>query len=344
MEFNQIKNKIFNGEEYKFLWNNDKLNKNIILLTLGGSHSHGYNIESSDIDLRGITLNTAQEILTIQCANKPYQDESNVTDTVIYPLKQMIELLCHCNPNILTLYGCRDEQYIILTKEGKLIKDNIDLFLHKRVIVSFGEYASQQFSRLQNALARDSYPQNEKEKHILNSLNRQQRHLQEHYTKFDKDSIKLYIDKSNKTKFDDEIFIDINLNNYPLRDLNGLLSEMTNVVRDYDKLNNRNKKKDRPHLLKHALTLILLLKMGAEILETGKINTYRENERNLFLDIRNDKISFENIFEMVNKLRKEYEYACDNTILPDKPDWDKINELTIQINRSVIDRWRSLKK
>jgi len=30
-----------------------------------------------------------------------------------------------------------------------------------------------------------------------------------------------------------------------------------------------------------------------------------------------------------------------NTELPDKPNWDKINELTIQINRSVIDRWKS---
>ena len=60
LDINHIKDKIFNNEEYNFLWNNDKLNDNIILLTLGGSHAYGTSLDSkiSDIDARGIALNT----------------------------------------------------------------------------------------------------------------------------------------------------------------------------------------------------------------------------------------------------------------------------------------------
>ena len=87
-EIKAIKNKIFNGEEYKFLWNNDNLNENIILLTLGGSHAYGTSLNNnSDIDCRGITLNTSKEILTMHYRDKPYEDK--ITDSVIYPLGQI---------------------------------------------------------------------------------------------------------------------------------------------------------------------------------------------------------------------------------------------------------------
>ena len=336
MNINQIKDKIFNNEEYNFLWNNDKLNNNIILLTLGGSHAYGTNLDSkiSDIDVRGITLNTSKEILTMNCRDKPYEDK--ITDSVIYPLGQIVNLLSNANPNVIEMLGCEDEQYFILKDEGILLRNNIEVFLSKRVIQSFGGYSISQLRRLQNALARDSYPQVEKEKHMLNSINRQLTHFQNHYTKHNKSSFNLYTDKSDKEGFEEEIFVDVKLNHYPLRDFNGMMSEMTNVVRDYNKLNNRNKKKDEPHLLKHALHLVRLLIMGAEILETKKVHTYRVKERELLLNIRNGKYTYEEIFEFVDKYNKKFDYASNNTELPEKPDWSKINELVIEINRKVI--------
>ena len=341
MNINQIKDKIFNNEEYNFLWDNDKLNNNIILLTLGGSHAYGTSLDSkiSDIDVRGITLNTSKEILTMNCRDKPYEDKS--TDSVIYPLSQIVILLSNANPNVIEMLGCEDEQYFILKNEGKLLKDNIEVFLSKRVIQSFGGYSTSQLRRLQNALARDSYPQVEKEQHIMSSIKRQLIHFQNHYTKFNPEDINIYLDDSDKEEFQKEIFIDINLKHYPLRDHKNVMSEMTNVIRDYNKLNNRNKKKDEPHLLKHGMHLIRLLITGAEILETKKVNTYRKNERELLLDIRSGKYSYEQIFMMVDEYEQKFDYASNNTELPDKPNWDKINELTIQINRSVIDRWKS---
>ena len=341
MNINQIKDKIFNNEEYSFLWNNDKLNSNIILLTLGGSHAYGTSLDSkiSDIDVRGITLNTSKEILTMNCRDKPYEDK--LTDSVIYPLSQIVLLLSNANPNVIEMLGCEDEQYFILKDEGILLRNNIDVFLSKRVIQSFGGYASSQLRRLQNALARDSYPQVEKEQHMMNSIKRQLIHFQNHYTKFEKDNVKIYLDDSDKEEFEKEIFIDVDLKKYPLRDYKNIMSEMTNVIRDYNKLNNRNKKKDEPHLLKHGMHLIRLLIMGAEILETKKVNTYRKNERDLLLDIRNGKYSYDQIFMMVDEYEQKFDYASNNTELSNLPDWDKINELMIEINKKVIERSNS---
>jgi len=340
----KVRNDLLFNKNYKFIWENDKLNNNIILLTFGGSHAYGtcadYN--NSDVDIRGITLNTPKEILTMHYRDKPYEDKE--TDSVIYPLGQIVNLLSNANPNVIEMLGCESDHYFILKDEGKLLKDNIEIFLSKRIIQSFGGYATSQLRRLQNALARDSYPQAEKEQHISNSIKRQLIHFQNHYTKFDKDNIKIYLDISDKEDFDQEIFIDIDLKHYPLRDYKNIMSEMTNVIRDYNKLNNRNKKKDEPHLLKHGMHLIRLLITGSEILETKKVNTYRKNERELLLGIRNGKYSYDQIFMMVDEYEQKFDYASNNTELPDKPDENKINELTMEINKGVIDKWRYLKK
>ena len=48
---------------YNFLHNNPHLGENVILLAVGGSHAYGMDTPTSDIDIRGIALNTKEEIL-----------------------------------------------------------------------------------------------------------------------------------------------------------------------------------------------------------------------------------------------------------------------------------------
>ena len=58
----EIKKKL-NNQEYDFLRTDEHLGENIILLGLGGSYAYGTNIESSDVDCRGVALNSKKEIL-----------------------------------------------------------------------------------------------------------------------------------------------------------------------------------------------------------------------------------------------------------------------------------------
>lgn len=340
MELREIREKL-QSEEYDFLRTSEHLGKNIILLTTGGSHAYGTNVEGSDLDIRGVALEREKEILGLS----NFELFQNVaTDTVIYGLRKVIGLLLNCNPNVIEMLGTKEEHLFILSEEGKILRDNVDLFLSKKAMYSFGGYATAQLRRLQNALTRDNYPQTEKEKHILNSIKTQIRHLQEHYTAFSDEEIRLYIDKSDKEDYEEEIFMDIKLTHYPLRDFKNIYSEMHNVIKDYGKLKHRNKKKDDLRLNKHAMHLIRLLIMGIELLEGKGINTYRSNERDFLLEIRNGKYqksdgSFYNeFFELVDNYEKKLKYAVENSPLPPKPDFNKVEELVVEINRRRLSK------
>ncbi len=340
MNINDMKEKI-NSKEYDILRDKKELEDNIILLTTGGSYAYGTDIHTdeheSDFDVRGVCLNTYEEILTMNCMDKPYEDKD--LDLVIYPLKQIINLLININPNVIEMLGTKDEHLFIQSEEGKLLRDNKELFLSQKAYASFGGYAIQQLRRLQNALARDEYPKEEKERHILGSIKKQMNTFEDRYRDLSEDNLNLYIDNS-KYNNEKEILIDINLKGFPLRSIKGMLSEMNMVVKDYDKLNKRNSKKDELHLNKHSMHLVRLLIMGKEILEGRGINTYREKDRNLLLDIRNGVYSYDEIFLMVDKLEKDFEYAYKNTSLPKQSDINKINELTIELNKKVITSFR----
>lgn len=327
-----------NKNEYDFLRTDERLASNIGLLTLGGSHAYGTNIDNSshtsDIDLRGFYVHTPREILTMKYEDKPFENKE--LDVSIYPLKMLVNLLYKCNPNVLEILGTKDKHIAIISYAGRLLMDNKDLFLSQLAYGSFGGYATQQLRRLENALARGEYPQAEKERHILKALNSKLVTFEERFTKFDENSIKLFTEKSNKAGMDKEIYMDIHLENYPLRDFKGIYEEMYSVVKDFDKLNHRNSKKDETHLYKHAMHLIRLLITGAEILEGKGINTYREDDKDFLVDIRMKKYTYEEIFEMANKYEEKFEYAKKHTCLPVNPDTNKIDDLFYEIMKNQL--------
>ena len=327
MDIQTLRDKL-NSKEYDFLRKDPHLGDNILILTTGGSIAYGTNVATSDIDIRGVTLENKQDIMGLSDFE---QFEDKTTDTVIYGLKKFISLCVNCNPNVLEILGTKQEHLLVISKEGELLRDNVELFLSKRAIQSFGSYATAQLRRLQNALARDNYPHAEKEQHILNSILGQMEHMQRTYTSFNDSEISLYIDKSDREDMDTEIFIDVHLKHYPLRDFKNIYSDMNNIVKDYSKLNHRNSKKDELHLNKHAMHLIRLLVTGTEILQGKGVNTYREKERAFFLDIRSGKYSYNEIFEMVDDYEHEFKLAAANTALPDKPDYQRIEDLMIDI-------------
>lgn len=301
----------------------------------GGSYSYGTNNENSDLDVRGVALNQKSDLLGM---TKFEQYVDNKTDTTIYGFNKIITLLLNSNPNTVELLGLNPEHYLYLNSIGKEIIDNRKIFLSKRAFQSFGGYADQQLRRLQNALARDAYPQSEKEHHIYNSIKNAMYDFKRRYGDFQGGSMDIYVDTSDNPAFEDEIFMDVNLKHYPLRDYKNMWAEMHNIIKDYDKIGKRNKKKDDNHLNKHAMHLIRLFMMAIDILEKGEIITYRKAEQPLLLGIRNGEYQKEDgtyrneFYELLLDYEKRLNYAAENTILPDKPDFKRIEEFVIDIN------------
>lgn len=82
--------------------------------------------------------------------------------------------------------------------------------------------------------------------------------------------------------------------------------------------------------------------MCFDILENERIITYREENHDLLMDIRNGKYLDSNrqpmpeFFELVDELEKRLEYDKENTSLPDKPDYKKINDFVISVNERIV--------
>ena len=339
MTITEIKN-LIEGESYQFLRTNPHLENKIIFLTLGGSYAYGTNVETSDVDVRGCALNSPSDLLGLSSFDQVVNLE---TDTTIYSFNKLISLLLNCNPNTIEMLGCNSEHYFLITDIGKEMIKNRHLFLSQRAVASFGGYANQQLRRLENAIARDSLPQARREEHIKQSMENSMAAFERKYTAFPEGSIVLFTDNSDKPELDKEVFANITLNRFPAREFHSMINDMTNIIGCYEKLNARNKKKDEDHLNKHAMHLIRLYLMCLDILEKEEICTYRSNDREMLLGIRNGKYQKEDgtysseFFDMVTEYEKRLQYAKQNTSLPKTPDYHKVEEFVMDVNRRAID-------
>lgn len=331
---------LLDTKEYEFLKTNPRLGNRIMLLGLGGSYAYGTNGETSDIDVRGITLNLPSDLLGL---TEFEQYEDHHTDTVVYSFNKIIKLFLECNPNTIELLGLDEAQYLILPPLGRELLENRSMFLSKRAARSFGGYASAQLRRLQNAIARDSMPQTEKEQHILRSVNHALEDFQRRYERFDQGSIRLYLGPSEKPELETEIFVDAEYRHLPLREYETMCSIMHKVVKDYDKIGKRNKKKDDNHLNKHAMHLIRLFMMAIDILERGEIRTKRVKEQELLLKIRNggfqkeDKTFAPEFYDLVEDYEKRLNQAARDSALPDSPDMKRVEEFVEYVNRKALE-------
>lgn len=331
---------LLNTPEYDFLRTNQHLGSNIILLGLGGSHAYGTNVPGSDVDVRGIALNSKTDILGVTNFNQVVDE---ATDTTIYSFNKIIELLSNCNPNTIEMLGLKPEHYLYLSAIGQELLNNRKLFLSKRALYSFGGYATSQLRRLDNKSMR-TLAQAQQEQHILNSITNATNAFPEKYECFkDGEGIKLYLDVSDNPDMDKEIFMDINLTHYPLRDYKSMWSDMKNIVSEYGKIGQRNKKAiEHGKISKHMMHLIRLYLMCIDILEKEEIVTYREADLEYLLSIRYGKFldeeghPIDGFYDIINEFERRMDYAAENSSLPEKPDYKAINEFMMSVNERVI--------
>lgn len=326
------------GEEYDFLYTNKILEK-ALFIVLGGSYSYGTNVKGSDIDLRGCVYNTAEEMLGIRPKFESWEDD--YTDTVIYGLEKYLSLLMACNPNVIENLGCRKEDYLYMTKAGQMLVDNRDMFLSKRAIATFGGYSNAQFNRMMNAILKDQ-TEADKEAALAKSLDSLIKSFNVKY-KTEEISLSVFMMPSDLENLEQEIALKGHFGKLPLRTVRGILSEIENLLKIYNKMNHRNNKKTKEKLAKHMMHLVRLYMTGYQIVTTGTIKTYVEGEENaLLMDIRNGKYNLDEntiapeFFEIVEAYRVRFEQASKETILPDDVDRKRIEEIVFNINKNYL--------
>jgi predicted nucleotidyltransferase len=320
--------KTINADDYRFLDKIAETHKPIII-GFGGSHAYGTNIETSDTDIRGIAMNTADEVLL----GKDYEqfvDEK--TDTTIYSFLKMVKLLTECNPNTIEILGLRPEHYLYKSELGEYILLNSQMFLSQRCFATFGGYAEQQMYRLrQKTLA--AIPEEELNKHISKVMNSMLVQLRDQYN----------IKDVETSVVDGKIVCSVNVKDYPMEDLSSVLGVINRTLTDYRKRSVRNDKAmTHGKIAKHSMHLLRLYMMAEDLLLDGKIVTYRSKEHDLLMKIRNGDYLDENgqpnkeFFEIVDSYKARFEHAKAHSILPEKPDMDKINGFITSVLTDMI--------
>lgn len=89
---------------------------------------------------------------------------------------------------------------------------------------------------------------------------------------------------------------------------------------------------------KYQCNCIRSLRMGAELLSSGLVRTYRSEDRDQLMDLKNTAYSadrFETLYQLeYNKLMK----ANENTVLPEKQNIKIIDDVKIEIGKLVLGR------
>lgn len=115
-----------------------------LLEVTAGSHLYGLNIETSDIDTRGIfNLPIDQFILP----NHPKQINDDTNDEVHYEVSKFLQLAKTANPNILELMFAPDKFITFKGRGADVILNHRDEFLTKACRNSLGGYAVAQIKK-----------------------------------------------------------------------------------------------------------------------------------------------------------------------------------------------------
>lgn len=318
---------IWYSDDYKKL--REEYEGRLLFITFGGSYAYGTNVETSDIDIRGVMLPTTEELIGL---NNFEQRVDENTDTVIYEFNKFIKLISNCNPNTIELLGCRE--YLIFNPLGEELINNVKMFLSKRCINTFAGYANAQLRRLTNALCHDNYTQEDKAKHIKSTMEVAMQKLQ--------DKNQIYFENGIEVKnINDEIKLSINIQDKPIDEVRAALNDLLTIEKTFNKLNARNRKKDDIHLQKHMMHLIRLYLMVFDILEKHEVKTYRE-DREFLLEVRNGKYFNDKgeiipeFYEYLNSLEERLQKAKAETTLPEKPNFKEIQNFVIRVNKAVI--------
>ena len=301
-----------------------------ILVGYGGSYAYGTNVEGSDIDIRGICHETVDGLMGIK--KSPEQYEDSATDTVIYSLRKAVKLLADCNPNVIEILGLRPQDYLAIGRPGKKLLYNKSLFLSKKAAITFGGYAKSQLNRLVNRSGRSKDHLLENETRSINKV------IEGFVTRYDMTQCEFSASENENT-----INVSMRCDGIPIEQLSNMLNEINEVNNNYKKSTRNTKAMTRGKLSKHQMHLLRLYMMGIDILNKKEIITFREDEHDLLMSIRNgnyleaDGVTPTSGFEeILADYQKMFDEATRTTTLPDAPDYDKINWLVRSVNTELL--------
>ena len=312
--------------EYKWI---EDYRDRLCFITLGGSHAYGTNVEGSDIDVRGVILPTVDELIGLKHFEQKMDKE---TDTTLYEFNKFIKLVSNTNPNVVEMLGA--SQYIFFNDIGYELYQNAKMFISQKCLYSFAGYANSQLRRVENAFTHGEVTDEVRAKRTAEVIDVTKVKLADRTAMFSEDEIKVRAEG-------DHLLWTVNCVDRTTDEIKDALNTLTDIQRDFTKAGQRNNKPTEAKLNKHIMHLVRLYHMCFDLLEKGEINTYRKDDRDFLLEIRNGKFVKDNELtqefrDYLNYLEERLQRDKELNVIPEKTDYDEINKFVIKTNRKVV--------
>ena len=234
------------------------------------------------------------------------QWQSEGGDHVIFSLQKFVRLALEGNPNIIETLFTRPADHLFVHPLAQKLLDQRSLFLSKNVGLKFGRYAV----------------------HQLQKIERHHRWLTCEPPEQPKPGDFGATNTANGPKFP---------NTSSERAYRGAAKHFRSY-REWRKNPNPKRavlEEKYGYDTKHAMHLCRLLKMGAEILETGEVQVFRPDARWL-KGIRKGELTYSQLLDWVKEKEQDLTRAEQNSQLPEHPDLEKAEALTVKITEEYL--------
>lgn len=338
MTIEELKRKI-DTYEYEFLRSDKRFGNNLILLGPGGTYAYGLEDEDSDVNVIGITLNSKREVLTGKSFDRFFDEH---TEAVIFSFSKIISLLMKGNPATFDMLGLKKEHYLYLSPIANELLFSKKLFLSKKTVKAYERFIRKALYSIKQKADGENFKR-DMERLVLDNMNDIKQDLTNKYTKLPIDSIYLYLGNSLRDVNDIDIYMDMNLAHYPLRDYINLADDLRDTAEAFNKPGRR--KGDAltlENISKHCMHLVRLYLTLFDLLEQQDIITNREKDRELLLDIKHGKYSAadgkpnRNFFRLIDDYDKRLSILKQRTELPEEPDYEMIDHFVMSVNERII--------
>lgn len=304
--------------------------RKIIAKIRTGSHLYGLNTINSDEDFFSIFIPNEKDLLGLKTldyidnsTNKSDAKNTNKDiDDKLYSLQKYLNLLIQNNPNIVETLFVNNENLIKNSFEFEELRANYDRFISRKAINTFYGYAVSQRSKLnikskryKSLCVAEGYLQNL----IDNDYNRKYE-----ITDDIADVLNYTLEYYKGSKGNTEHF-------HKGMNIRVILEKISDEKNKYGWRVNNPSFNTLGYDIKFAYHLIRILVEGIEIIETERLTFPLIGEaRNDIIRIRNEEVSLEELSDIYDKYQERFNEAERKTRLPEKPDWEWVNNFCIE--------------
>lgn len=361
-----------------------ELEDRMILFCKSGSHAYGLNTPESDYDYKGICIAPRRFYFTFEefdqkdkgWDEQPFRGDhethfpelNSECDAQVYEIRRYLSLLQSQNPNILEMLWQDPEDYLHMTECGRILVDNREKLISKKIAGSFVEYARGQIKKMETHrkwLLDPPQKRPEWEDYGVSSpffTPSQIEAFVEYLYLLIKDRIEYYRPSVDLYEIiNDRVDWKSVLKQSILpEECVEMTQQLTRANDDYmtllrvsqryrsdlkrwhnyqDWLKNRNVKRSEVERVcgydgKNASHCVRLMRSAIEALRTGKltVNRKKAGDHELIMGIKMGRLPYEELRDIVDDLFKEADHVVQNEcVLPARIEYDYVNELCEKI-------------